>query len=42
MPWISEDLEEWEELSEEERARLLAMLRELGVELPDDDDDYYE
>ncbi len=43
MPWISEELEEWEELSDEDREAIRALLEDLGVDLPDDDDDdYYE
>ena len=39
VPWISDELEGWEDLSEEEQERVRALL---GEELPDDDDDYYE
>lgn len=42
MPWISEELEEWEELSDEDREAIRALLEDLGVDLPDEDDDYYE
>lgn len=43
MPWISDDIEEWEELSEGEQSAVRALLEELGLECSDEeDDDYYE
>ncbi len=43
MPWISDDIEDWEELFEEERQAIRALLADLGLDCPDDeDDDYYE
>ncbi len=43
MPWISDDIEDWDDLSEEERSAIRALLEGLGVECPDEeDDDYYE
>jgi hypothetical protein len=43
MPWISDDIEDWDELSEEERSAIRTLLEELGVECPnEEDDDYYE
>lgn len=43
MPWLDEELERWEELSEEERQRVRELLGDLGIELPDDEDpDYFE
>jgi len=33
VPWLDEEIEDWEELSEEERARLREVLRELGCAL---------
>lgn len=42
MPWISDDIIEWDELPEAEQADLRALLEDLGLECPDEDDDYYE
>ena len=43
VPCISDDIEEWAELSEEEQSAIRALLEELGAECPDgEDDDYYE
>ena len=43
MPWISDELEDWDELSDEEQERVRALLRDLGeVFDEEDDDDYYE
>lgn len=43
MPWISDDIEDWDELSEEEQSAIRTLLEELGVECPDEEDeDYYE
>lgn len=44
MPWLDEEIERWDELSEEERRRVREMLRDLGADLlPDDEDpEYFE
>ena len=42
MPWISDDIEDWDELTEEEQSAIRALLEGLGVECTDEDDDYYE
>jgi hypothetical protein len=45
MPWLSDEIPDWEELTEEERDVLREMVRALGMEMPgcpDVDDDYFE
>lgn len=43
MPWLSEEVPEWEELAEDERERLRQVLLSLGMQLPErDDEDYFE
>jgi hypothetical protein len=43
MPWMSDEVVGWEEMSEEERDAFRAAIRDLGMSFPDeDDDDYYE
>lgn len=44
MPWLSDEIPDWDELSEEEREGYRAVPRDLGMEFPGDDepdeDDY--
>lgn len=48
MPWLSEEIPDWDELPEEEREAYRAALRDLGMAFPEDDqadpdeDDYCE
>lgn len=44
MPWLSEELPEWEEMTDEEREALRACLRDLGLAFPleEDGDGYCE
>ena len=44
MPWLSDDIPDWDELTDEERDAYRAMLRDLGLAPSDeqDDDGYYE
>lgn len=45
MPWLSDEVPDWQELSDEEREEFREGLRTLGMEFPsddEDDDDYYE
>jgi hypothetical protein len=39
VPWLSEEIPEWNELNEEEREAYRAALEDLGMWFPDDDDD---
>jgi hypothetical protein len=38
MAQLEEEIDDWEELSEEERERLRALVRDLGLEETDDPD----
>jgi hypothetical protein len=43
MPWLSEEVPGWEDLSDEERERMREAVKALGMDFPDpDDDEYYE
>lgn len=46
MPWLSDDVPGWDELDESERQLLRTVVRDLGMEFPEDcdeeDQDYYE
>jgi hypothetical protein len=45
VPWLSEELPGWEELTEEEREAVREAIRALGMTVPgceDEDDDYFE
>lgn len=44
MPLLSEEVPEWEELTDEEREAYRQAALELGMDFPtdSDDDDYYE
>lgn len=44
MPWLSDDIPDWEELSDEEREAIRAAVRDAGMSFPDEEegDDYYE
>lgn len=43
MPWLDEEVCDWDHLSEEDRHWIRELLRDLGLELPDDEDpDYFE
>jgi hypothetical protein len=43
MPWLSDDVPDWDELTDDERDAYRVMLRELGLEpASEDDDGYYE
>jgi hypothetical protein len=38
MPWLSEEIPDWDELTEEEREEYRAVLRDLGMTFAEDDD----
>jgi hypothetical protein len=38
MPWLSDEIPDWDELTEEEREAYRTALRELGMEFPNEDD----
>jgi len=44
VPWLSEEIPEWEEMDDEEREELRACLRDLGLVFPveEDADGYWE
>jgi hypothetical protein len=43
LPWLSEEIPNWDDLSDDERESLREAVRALGLEFPDpNDDDYYE
>jgi predicted Fe-S protein YdhL (DUF1289 family) len=44
MPWLSEEIPEWEEMTDEDRDALRNCLRDLGMVFPieEDGDDYCE
>lgn len=44
MPWLSEEIPGWEEMTEEEREALRACLEDLGLVFPGEEggDDYCE
>jgi hypothetical protein len=44
MPWLSEEVSDWEEMNDEEREALRACLRDLGMVFPleEDGEDYCE
>jgi ribonucleotide reductase beta subunit family protein with ferritin-like domain len=43
MPWLSEEIPDWEELSEEERDVYRQVIRDIGMSFPDEEEaDYYE
>lgn len=45
MPWLSEEIPGWEELTDDEREALRAVARDHGMHVDDNDDDddgYYE
>jgi hypothetical protein len=41
VPWIDDEIEDWEELDDDERDRLRRLLEDLGLRLCDPDDDAY-
>lgn len=44
MPWLEEDVPEWEDLTEEEREKLRSALEDIGLvtDCEEREDDYYE
>ncbi|GAC1436482.1 MAG: hypothetical protein NVSMB51_07940 [Solirubrobacteraceae bacterium] len=44
MPWLSDEIPDWEALSEEERNAFREIVRELGMEFPSEpeENDPYE
>ena len=46
MPWLSDEIPDWDELPEEEREAYRAALKDLGMTFPEDndpdEDDYCE
>jgi hypothetical protein len=43
MPWLDDEIPDWDDLEEEDKEALREIVRELGMEFPDDEDDgYYE
>lgn len=44
MPWLSDEIPEWEEMTEEEREEVRDVVRSLGLSfaLEEAEDDYWE
>jgi predicted Fe-S protein YdhL (DUF1289 family) len=43
MPWLSEEIPDWDEMSDEERAVFRRAVQNLGMEVDEEDDEgYYE
>jgi hypothetical protein len=38
MPWLSDEILNWDELTEEEREAYRAALKDLGMSFPDEDE----
>jgi hypothetical protein len=43
LPWLRDEIRNWDELDDEDRERFREVVRDLGMIMPDDeDDDYFE
>ena len=42
MPWLSEEVPNWNELPEADRELYRSVVRDLGMSFPDEEGDYYE
>lgn len=42
MPWLSEEIPDWEDMTDEEREAVRATIRDLGMETDDEEEGYFE